>query len=251
MTSELDAEIDALWDFDDPAASERRFREALRSADEPARAVLSTQVARALGLQERYDEGAAVLDELVAGPLTERLPDAVAARICLERGRLLRSSGDAAGAGPLFEEAAARAEHAGEEALLLDALHMRAIAESDPGTAVRLNREALERARSATDPRARKWEASVLNNLGCALVDDGGLEEALTMFEDAVEVRRARGEHRETQIARWMVAWTLRLLGRLDEALAIQRELKGELERDGAEDPYVDEEIALLTADQG
>ena len=51
-----------LWDFDDPVASEARFREAARQALSPARQVLLSQVARALGLQQRYDEAHAVLE---------------------------------------------------------------------------------------------------------------------------------------------------------------------------------------------
>jgi hypothetical protein len=43
-----------------------------------------------------------------------------------------------------------------------------------------------------------------------------------------------------------MVAWTLRLLGRPDEALAMQRALKAELEAAGEQDEYVDQELALL-----
>jgi tetratricopeptide (TPR) repeat protein len=247
----MTAEIDALWDFDDPAGSERRFRAAAQAAAEPDRAVLTTQVARALGLQQRYGDGLALLDALADEPRSDGpAADHVAARIALERGRLLRSSGDPDRARPLFEEAAGLAERAGKEALAIDALHMRALAEPEPRAAVLLNRAALERAHAAADPEARRWEASLLNNLGCALVDAGRLEEALTTFEDAVAVRRTRNEHRETQIGRWMVAWTLRLLGRRDEALAIQRSLEAELERDGVEDPYVDDEIALLTADQ-
>ena len=43
-----------------------------------------------------------------------------------------------------------------------------------------------------------------------------------------------------------MVAWSLRNLGRTDEALAAQRALKKELDAAGATDPYVDEELAIL-----
>jgi hypothetical protein len=43
-----------------------------------------------------------------------------------------------------------------------------------------------------------------------------------------------------------MVAWTLRNLGRIDEARVMQLRLKSELEAAGAEDPYVDEELELL-----
>ena len=43
-----------------------------------------------------------------------------------------------------------------------------------------------------------------------------------------------------------MVGWALRNLGRTDEALAVQTALKAELDAIGEEDPYVDEELALL-----
>ena len=43
-----------------------------------------------------------------------------------------------------------------------------------------------------------------------------------------------------------MVAWSLRNLGRTEEALAAQRALKAELTAAGASDPYVDEELANL-----
>jgi hypothetical protein len=43
-----------------------------------------------------------------------------------------------------------------------------------------------------------------------------------------------------------MVAWSLRNLGRHDEALAMQRALKADLAAAGASDPYVEEELALL-----
>ena len=43
-----------------------------------------------------------------------------------------------------------------------------------------------------------------------------------------------------------MVAWTLRALGRMDEALDIQLRLEHECEAAGAPDPYVFEELEIL-----
>jgi len=43
-----------------------------------------------------------------------------------------------------------------------------------------------------------------------------------------------------------MIAWSLRNLGRRDEAREMQRALKDELESIGETDEYVDEELALL-----
>jgi tetratricopeptide (TPR) repeat protein len=246
----------ALWDFDDPAISELRFRQAAESGGDPAGAAYRleamTQVARALGLQERYAEAHAVLDTVQADLATGRLPDragfVLESRVHLERGRLHRSAGADEDAVPCFEDAATLAREAGDVALEVDALHMQALTATVPADAVRLNRRALRLARAAEEPAARRWEASLLNNLGCALVDAERLDQALTTFEEAVEVRVREGQRRETQIGRWMVGWTLRLLGRDAEALALQLALRAELLADGVEDAYVDEEIALLEA---
>jgi tetratricopeptide (TPR) repeat protein len=245
-----------LWDFSDPAASELRFRQAAQDADDPSRTAerleALTQVARALGLQGRYDEARAVLGSVEDDPSRSRLAGAasyvVQSRLHLERGRVHRSSGAVGPAAECFEDAAVLAREAGDVGLEIDALHMQVVVETVPEAAVRLSRRALRLARSSQDPAARRWEASLLNNLGCALVDAGQLDQALSTFTEAVDLRARQGQRRETQIGRWMVAWTLRLLGRDAEALAEQRALKDELVADGVEDPYVDEEIALLEA---
>ena len=97
--------LDDLWDFDDPAASEARFRARLAelegadpvdpAADAPDAASdaaeTRTQLARALGLQGRFDEGYGVLDEVDRDHPAE---DRVRVRSRLERGRLRRSGGD-------------------------------------------------------------------------------------------------------------------------------------------------------------
>jgi tetratricopeptide (TPR) repeat protein len=228
-----------LWDFDDPAGSEQRFRTAAQTAEGTDRLVLLTQVARALGLQERYDEGHAVLDDLAVDDAE------VATRTSLERGRLLRSAGDAEAARPHFESAATTAHEAGLEALRVDALHMVALVAPSEDQQ-RLTEEALAVARGSSDESARNWDASLLNNLGMTHADAGDWPEALAAFEEALASRERVGDDGRTRVARWMVGWALRNLGRTDEALAVQTALKAELEAVGEEDPYVDEELALL-----
>jgi hypothetical protein len=69
--AELDAlpleQLDDLWDFDDPAASEERFRSLLPRARAEARGAvlgeLLSQLARAQGLQRRFDDAEATLRE--------------------------------------------------------------------------------------------------------------------------------------------------------------------------------------------
>jgi hypothetical protein len=48
-----------------------------------------------------------------------------------------------------------------------------------------------------------------------------------------------------------MVAWTLRAMGRTNEAIAIQLRLEREGDADGKPDPYVFEELALLYRSTG
>lgn len=228
-----------LWDFDDPEASEQRFRAQAELAEPDDRLVLMTQVARALGLQEKYDEGHSVLDDLSP---TE---DEVAVRIALERGRLFRSEGDPEQARPLFEAAARSAQAAGLEALHVDALHMTALV-ADPADQLAIGRHALAVARASTDQQARDWDASLLNNIGMAHAEAGDFDAALAAFEDALAARERIGDPGRTRVARWMVGWALRNLGRRDEALEVQRSLKAELDAAGLTDPHVDEELALL-----
>lgn len=232
-----------LWDFQDPAGSEARFREAADVATGTSRLVLLTQLARAIGLQERYDEAHLVLDDVARTGVDDPEVDT---RLALERGRLLRSAGDPSGAAGWFDRAGGQARDSGLDALLVDSLHMVAIV-APADQRLGLNHEALALARASADPAARAWEPSLLNNIGMCLVDAGELDEALTTFREALAASRRHGKpDADVRIARWMVAWALRLLGRSTEALALQEELAAELTALGEEDSYVDEELALL-----
>jgi tetratricopeptide (TPR) repeat protein len=228
-----------LWDFADPAASGERFLDAAEQSEEPDRTAWLTQYVRALGLQEQYDAATKVLDALASDD-----PQA-ATYLRLERGRVLRSSGHPDEARPHFEAAAALAADAGLEALHVDALHMVALV-APAEEQVALHQQALQVARDATDQRARDWDASLLNNLGMTYADDGDFDAALPVFEEALAARERIGDPAEIRVARWMIAWSLRNLGRRDEARAMQQSLKAELDEIGDSDQYVDEELALL-----
>jgi tetratricopeptide (TPR) repeat protein len=81
--------------------------------------------------------------------------------------------------------------------------------------------------------------------------DAGRYPEALASFETALAARERIGDPGRTRVARWMVAWTLRSLGRHDEALAILRRLEAENEAAGTPDGYVFEELAENLLVQG
>ena len=172
-----------LWDFDDLPATEARLREQLDSErSDVGRAEVLTQLARIKSLTDDFDGCESLLQE--AEPLAG---DGVArVRIDLERGRKLRSSGDGAAAGPIFERAFARACELGEHWLAGDAAHMVAISEG--GKTVEWTERGLALADS--EPDAAYWAGPLLNNLGWHYYEAGDYAQALDVFERALEVRK-------------------------------------------------------------
>ncbi|HEV8536221.1 MAG TPA: tetratricopeptide repeat protein [Candidatus Limnocylindria bacterium] len=243
-TAAMSGSIDELWDYDDPEASERRFAARLATVDpaeDQIRFELRTQIARAQGLQRRFAEAHATLDEVErSGPRSGR----VRARYALERGRVLNSSGDPSASKPHFEEALEIAWSAGEAGLAVDAAHMIAIAVPEPDAKLEWGRRALEMARGSADPRAQRWVGSLLNNIGWTHFDAGRYAEAMRAFEEELRWLEPRGEEKKLAIARYSVGRVLRAQGRLAEALALQRELHNAIAASGGEDPFVVEEVA-------
>ncbi len=236
--------IDANWDFADPAGSERRFRAAiaeLEPVDHPLRLALLTQIARAQGLQRRFDDAHRTLDEVEA--LTGDSGPRIRVRVLLERGRVERSAGDGPGSFPLFVGAWHLAREAEEEELAVDAAHMAAIV-APADEQMEWHGKAVDHAESSTDPRARRWLGSLLNNIGWTHHDKGEFDEALDIFRRALAFREEQGDAGPIRIARWSVARATRSLGRLEEALAIQDELRRELDAAGEVDGFVLEETA-------
>jgi tetratricopeptide (TPR) repeat protein len=201
-------ELDALWDFGDPVASEHRFHEAaLAEPDAIRRDELLTQVARALGLQDRFAEADAQLDALGSASEVAARDPAVCARVALERGRCRNSAGDVAAAVPLFEEAAAIASDAGLRFLHVDALHMLAITSGpDAAAAEGWTDRALALLVDEPDPRTRRWAVSLHNNLGWARFDAHDLDGAMTEFEAALEAARRDGTQQQVEWAREAIA---------------------------------------------
>lgn len=258
---DLEVAIVQTLDFGDLESSRQAFErlaaESAAAGDPAAAAAYLTQVARTQGLAGRYDDAGATLDRAagLAGDLLGPPGDHARARVAIERGRVANSSGDATSARPLFEEAFTLATAAGTAGLAVDALHMSAIAvgritdPSETATSESLNRAAIALAESSDEPAARRWLGSLYNNLGWGLHGDGDYVGALDLFERALVVREEQGSKPETTVARWAVARTLRSLGRLDDALLIQRAL--EADPDNADDGYIPEEIGEALVELG
>lgn len=242
MLSQSLPDFDALWDYSRPEQTELKFREVLLQIpeDDPALLELLTQIARAQGLQRKFEKAHQTLDQV------ERRLGSVASRprvrYLLERGRVLNSSGDPDRARTFFNQALDLAVQLKEDFYSVDALHMLAIV-APPGRSLDLNLQAIRMAESSAEERARNWLGSLYNNTGWAYHDMGEYDKALETFQKAEAFRRSKGSVRETRIAIWCVARALRSLGRVEEALSRQMALKDELEAAGESDGFVFEEI--------
>lgn len=166
-----------------------------------------TQLARVCGLRDDFDGCEQLLRE------AESLSDdaLVRVRVDLERGRKLRSGGDGAAAAPLFESAFARAAQVGEFWFAGDAAHMVAI--SVPEKMVDWTQRGLELADA--QPEAAYWAGPLLNNLGWYYYEAGEHEQALRVFERALEVRkRDPGNPQAIEWAQEAIDEALKALGR-------------------------------------
>jgi tetratricopeptide (TPR) repeat protein len=238
-------DFDALWNHGNPAASEQEFAKLLPLAeaagDEHYLLELMTQIARAQGLQRKFDEAQRTLDR-VDGHLREEL---VVPRIraLLERGRVWNSSGHPEKARPLFQQACEIALAVSEDFHAVDAAHMLGIVDP-PDAALEWNLKALELAERSSQPRAKKWLGALYNNIGWSYHDTGHYEKALEIFQKALHWREQHGDAKATRIARWAVGRAMRSVSRLEEALHTQMALAAELERAAQRDGYVEEELA-------
>jgi tetratricopeptide (TPR) repeat protein len=245
--SDLAELIRATWTFDEPKASEQRFRalsaRALASGDMAGALQFETQVARAQGLDQRFAEADATLAGVEAKLAGQ--PAVVRVRWLLERGRVLNSSAQPELARPLFLRAMESARAAQLEGLTVDAAHMVAITYlSQPDEAIAWNDRALELARASAQPDARRWLGSLLNNQGWSYYDKGDVSRALRLFEEALAYRQTQTDEQATRVAKWCVGKVLRVLGETRRALEIQDALLAAYSALGKPSGVVLEELA-------
>ena len=251
-------DLQPLWDFSNPQLSEQRFRAELAKSTGDDALIFTTQIARTYGLRKDFNRAQAILTEI-----EPKIPSAGAearARFDLEYGRTLASAthppetqtdATKALARARFESARSTARAAKLDALAIDAIHMLAFVDTAPADQRKWAQAALAVVEASDQAAAKKWEASVRNNLGYALHQLGQYEEALVQFKQALAIRDRGTNAVATRTAHWMIAWTLRALKRNDEALAIQLRLEREGELAKQPDPYVFEELEILYRDKG
>ena len=242
MQSQSIPDFDSLWDYSHPDKTEEKFCEVILqiTEDNPIYLELLTQIARAQGLQRKFDKAHQTLDQ-VQKRLGE-YPSRAKVRYLLERGRVHNSSGHPEEARLFFEQALELAKQLSEDFYAVDAIHMLAIV-APPDQNLTLNLQAIQMAESSSQEKAQNWLGSLYNNAGWSYHDLGDYVSALEIFQKGEAWQRSKGRVNETRIATWTVARTLRSLDRVEEALSKQMALKEEFESTNEVDGYVFEEI--------
>jgi tetratricopeptide (TPR) repeat protein len=238
-------DFDALWDYNDPAGTEVKFRELLpkarESQDKSYYAQLLTQIARTEGLQREFDDAHRTLDSvetMLTGEMT-----VAKIRYLLEQGRVYNSSGSPDTSKPLFLQAWELGVTHKQDFYAVDAAHMLAIVEPSEKQ-LEWAEKAMSVAEKSQDERARNWLGSLYNNTGWTYHDLGQYDKALEMFEKGLKFREEKKDEEGIRIAKWTIARTYRSLGRIEEALQIQRELEKEFdEKEIQQDGFVYEEL--------
>lgn len=252
-TTAMAIDLKPLWDFGKPEVSEGRFQTALKTAAGDDVLILQTQIARTYGIRKDFSKAQGILKSIekyipAAGPEAQ-------ARYALELGRTYASathppelvtSEARSLARTSYEGALAIAKSEKLDGLAIDAIHMLAFVDTTPADQLKWGQQALAVAEASSQPEAKAWEASIRNNIGYALHQLGRFDEALVQFQQALVLRERSENAQSIRIANWMVAWTLRSLGRADEALRIQLRLERECEAAQEPDRYVYEELENL-----
>lgn len=235
-------DIDKVWDFQDPATSERRFLELLVRAEAQGDveyvASVMTQIARTHSLRGTFKEAHIWLDR-ADSIVSDTMPSA-RVRSLLERGRVYNSSEKVDSALPLFREAHVVATRNGLDNLSIDAMHMIAIAEPDPRMQVEWGTKALE----IVKPNRKLWGWlwPLYNNLGESFLK-------LNQFADAYAAFSALAEHQKAHFGgadmytQKDMARALRGLGKHADALNLLNELDERLQKRQERDGYISAEI--------
>jgi len=237
-------DFDSLWDYDHPGPTEKKFREllpvAVDSLDISYLAELLTQIARAEAMQRKFQDAQKTLDRVEKALLKSE--QRVSIRYLLERGRVLTLSGKARDARARFQEAFDLAVLFKMDLHAADAAHGMAIAE--PEKALEWNLKALDLAERSEDEKVRNWKGILYNSVGWNYFELGEYQEALFMFQKALEFSEQLGDPLKIRTAKWCVAKVLRIIEHTEEALEMQRALFEEYQAEGRRNGYVYEEIA-------
>lgn len=246
-------DFDNLWDYNNPAETEKKFRELLPAAeigkDKGYFIELLTQLARTYSLRKKFTEAHELLDKAMKIIRAEHIVPRI--RYMLERGRTYNSAGEPEKARELFLAAYQQADKYSEDEYAIDAVHMLGIVDKGEES-LKWNALAIKMAEGTKDEKAKGWLGALYNNTAWTYHDMGEFEKALTLFERNAAWHTEKNNSRELGIAKWCIAKTFRSLKRTEEALIMQTELAEWLKENKLDDDgYVYKEIGECWLDKG
>lgn len=244
--------FDSLWNYQQPDSTEMVFQKILEnlhdsvemSYDQEYHVELLTQIARAQGLQGKFEQAFHTLN--TADSLLQDSMFVPKIRYLLEKGRVYYSNKNLDTAKKFFLEAYQFGEKKDLEFYSIDAAHMLGIV-AEPQNQMKWNLKALDLAEKSEDQRCKKWLGTLYNNIGWTFHDEGKFGKALAMFKKDLAWRQKNDDLVSILIAKWSVGRTLRSLDKIAEAMVIQQELVEDYQKNNMPiSGYVLEELGEL-----
>lgn len=207
---------------------------ALQHTDTSLAPQIESQIALAQAMQQRWEDAFATLDR--AEQLAGATVPIARARLLLERGRVFHQNRRMAEALPWMIASYELSRASGLYYHAINAAHMIAIVAGGAADKIQWNQAAIALAESTADEKARSWQVVLHNNIGQAYIAAGRFQEALAAFQRC----RCLASQLENPIlergSRWGIARVQRSLGSVDEARAVQLQLREEydgIQREG------------------
>lgn len=226
-------DFDILWDEEHPELTERRLQDLLKQRpieDDPHyHCQLLTQIARAQGLQRKFEAANKTLDHTLK--VMRDMTSITFVRYLLERGRVYGAAEQQVRAKTFFREAWAMSNRVQADAYAIDAALQLASIQATRETQLEWCLRALQRARDTRDDSAKQSLSAVHERLGWVYHQLGEFESALDCFRQVVAVRQTQGNAKALSGAKWCVGRVLRSLDKCQDAYRIQQDLLAESQR--------------------
>lgn len=243
--------LDQLWNPADPNASESSLRallpEGQKLADQDSGFLIELYclIARAEAVQGKFSQAHSSIDQAHALLESKQAVCSLSPKIrwLIERGRLHILEKTPSQARALLSEAWNLAIDSGEDYFTVEIAQLMAATEPQKTQQDWLTR-AITIAENSPQQKSKFWLGGLYTSLGWKFYDLRQYENAIEAFRNALRHHQARGTQREAFFAQWAIGKVLRVQGKTEEALEIQKALLAELGIGGQREGRLYEELA-------